>query len=264
MTRAELFQWFVAERELIRTKKEFGEPDPLTEDDRLRRYWFPNIRREDDPTTVWFRATIREKVTDPVHLLLAIAAFRCFGRVRTGELLQDMFLMCGYDRDMLLQRLGPASETEKLFNSRWTMYRGPATLGAVVKLLDELEKRDTVMVRLQATLQEAWIALQEVPGLTPTLAYEIVCDLRRTIWLAKARDAMTWAAPTLTVCEGLSLLHEREFSYERSRDQVEAVKALQALLPTDPSWEMSEAQRAVCLFNMWARTTRPTRRYPWK
>lgn len=261
MTRAELFDWFVKERELIRTKKEFGEPDPLTEDPRLRRYWFPNVRREDDPTTVWFRAEIRDRITDPVHLLLAIVAFRCFGRVSTGELLKNMMLRHGYDRDMLLQAVGP---TEKPFNSRWTMYKGPANLNTVVRVLDELEKRDTVMLRLQDTLQESWSALQEIRGISPTLAYEVVCDLRRTDWLSKAPDIMTWAAPTVGVCDGLSLLREQRFSHEAARDQVEAIKAMRELLATDPSWEMSEVQRALCLFAIWARPNRPARSYPWK
>ena len=52
MTPIEEFRWFVREREMARTLKEYGRPHPLTADPRLRDYWFPNIRREDDPNTV--------------------------------------------------------------------------------------------------------------------------------------------------------------------------------------------------------------------
>lgn len=256
------FEWFVRERELIRTKKEFGQPDPLTEDPRLRDYWFPNIRREDDPTSVWFRAAVRDKISDPLQLLLAIVVFRCFGQIRTGELLQDMMLEEGYDTGTMLCALGP--QEFKLFNPRWTMYRGPATLAAVAQVMEQIPERLDVTVRLEGSMEAAWHALQEIRGLTPTLAYEIVCDLRHTGWLLQAPDLKTWAAPTIGAVGGIGLILGQQLSADRAADQKDTIRLMKALLATDPSWEMSEAHRAVSLFYVWARTQKPVRRYRWK
>ena len=49
------FQYWIAEREKIRVKKEAGEMRPWTADPILDKYRFCNVRREDDKVTRWIR-----------------------------------------------------------------------------------------------------------------------------------------------------------------------------------------------------------------
>ena len=53
MTIPEMFWQFMQEREQIRHRRRLGFLPPFTEDERLRRYFFPNVRRMDDPRTQW-------------------------------------------------------------------------------------------------------------------------------------------------------------------------------------------------------------------
>jgi hypothetical protein len=130
--------------------------------------------------------------------------------------------------------------------------------------MEQIPERPDVVCQLEGSMAEAWQALQLIKGLTPTLAYEIVCDLGRTGWLLQAKDRMTWAAPTSAACGGVGILLGQQLSHTRPQDQQAAVRMMRALLSIDPAWEMSEAQRAVSLFYVWARNTKPTRSYQWK
>lgn len=262
MTSKTEFWDFVTEREMIRTKKEQGCTHPLTQDPRLKDYWFPNIRREDDPTTVWFRATIRDHIVDPHQLLMAVVAFRMFNSVATGERIQKMMLRHGYDRDQLLRALGGRVGNH---NAHLPWGVQPYTLAKAVTILEQFQQMGQVHCRMEGgNLERAHEALCETRGIGTALGYEIICDLRRTQWLLLATDVNTWAAPTPMVCHGAGLILGREMRSTRTADRAAVVALMQELRAAGSGWEMAEAHRALCLYYIWKRPEQPKRRYTWK
>lgn len=263
------FWWFVSEREVIRLRKESGQPDPLTSDERLRRFWFPNIKREHDRTSVWFRAMVQNAIHDQQTLLLAIVTFRLFSRIEVGELLLPMLTSVGYERTALLNTLGPTRE--HLFNARVAYGMLPRSLGAAVRILDDFYDRiDEYAARLEDfSLQRSHQVLARSTGIGQTLAYEIVCDLRRTAWMPHPLDALTWAAPTPMVCAATSMMLNQELRPTREADRLAVIDFMRSLLPkacsmasaSKSEWELSEVHRALCLYYIWAREACPTRRY---
>lgn len=263
----QIFWDFVKERERVRTRKEHGAQHPLTQDPRLQKYWFPNIRREDDRTTVWFRAMVRDQISDPFQLLMAIVVFRQFNLIEIGELLLTMMLSYGYDTDMLLKTLGPREG--RLFNAHMGSRMSGRTLEAVVRTLEAFEASDHIHIQLEEdSLENATQALQKVKGIGPEMAYELVCDLRHTGWLMMATDKKSWASPTTGACLGAGHILERELHTTRKADREETKALMYELLsepqPISMGWEMCEVQRALCLFNTWARKAQPKGVYRWK
>lgn len=263
------FWRFVHEREKIRRRKEGGMRQPWTSDERLQRYWFPNIDRERDRTNHWFRAMVRDVVEDRQALLLAVVTFRLFSRIEIGELLLPMLTTSGYSRNTLLRTLGPTRES--LFNQRLPVGMLPRGLDQAVRVLDRFEERlDEYSARLtDFSLEHSHRVLSHATGIGPSLAYEIVCDLRRTEWIPHPIDSMTWAAPTPAACEAASFMLGTELRHTRSEDRYLVIAHMKDLLRESRfaaydfvnDWEMSEAHRALTLFHTWARKAKPNRRY---
>jgi hypothetical protein len=219
-------------------------------------WWFVH------PTTVWFRATIRDHIIDPFQLLMAVVTFRMFNKIETGEKLQRMMLQNGYERGQFLRALGGR---KRLYNGHLPMGIQHRTLAAVVAALDAFQERDDLHVQLEAnSLQRAYTALCEAKGIGPALAYEIVCDLRHTQWLLLAEDTQTWGAPTAHACGGVGALLGTEVRPSRAAGRKRTVDWIRQLCRVDESWEASEAHRALCLFYYWKRPETPPRRYRWK
>jgi len=257
------FWTFCAERENIRDRKEHSVPSPLTDDPRLAKYWFPNIRRMDDPTTCWLHAAVLRHLSDPQHIVMAVATFRLFNRLDLGPHLQDLLLTFGYDRDLLLTNMGPVRPP--LFNGHLPRACTGSSLAATVAILDNLQAADNVRAQLVGTsLQQATEALSEVKGLRG-LAYEIVLDLRHTPALADAPDVLSWSAETPAAVSGLGEYLERKLWSTRAADRATYRHWSNRLLaeqnPLAKGWEMAEIHRALCLYFTWARKAQPTRRY---
>lgn len=257
------FWGFVEEREAIRLRKERGDAEPLTNDARLQRYWFPNIRRSNDRSNEWFNVMVRNNVDDPQTLFLATVTFRLFSRIETGEFILPMLTSVGYSRARLLILLGP-NQAESPFNTRVPLGFLPGSLGRVTDIMDTLQSRlDEFMVRLDGTsMEKSHRVLSHRTGISTPLAYEIVCDLRRYGLIPNPMDAMLWAAPTKTVCKAISFLASKELRETRMGDQIEAILYMRSMLSQSKfKWEMSEVHRALCLYHAWARKEIPQRRY---
>lgn len=257
------FWWFVKERERVRVRRDCGQHEPWTDDVRLKKYWFPNVRREHDRTNIWFRAMVRDVVKDPKTLLLAIVTFRMFSKIEVGELLLPMLTSVGYERTTLLSTLGPVRYP--MFNLHVPMGILPRSLGHAVRTLDRFAYRlDEYHARIEDfSLERSHKVLAYGTGIGPTLAYEIVCDLRNTVLIPDPIDALTWASPTMMTCEAASMMLGTELRHTRSSDRFLVIAFMKELLSESQfgNWEMCEVQRALCLFYVWARKDRPTRRY---
>lgn len=87
LPRAQAFFAFMRERELIRLRKEAGQPRPWTDDAILQEFKFTNVRRHHDWTSLNLR---REFYTpnfdaDPREILMNAALFRYFGTYEFAE-----------------------------------------------------------------------------------------------------------------------------------------------------------------------------------
>jgi|TARA_R110002167_G_scaffold55830_4_gene158553 hypothetical protein len=85
--RIEDFYKFMKEREIIRLRKEDGEPYPWTTDPIFQTYKFTNVKRADDKTTRWFWKNVLEQNADKPkeQLLFHCALFRYFGTTEFAE-----------------------------------------------------------------------------------------------------------------------------------------------------------------------------------
>lgn len=259
-----LFRWFVQEREWIREHKEQGAAYPWTKDERLANYWFPNIRRMDDPTTVWLHGGLLRYLDGlPESQILAAVAFRLFGSQETGEAFAPVFFGSGFWHEGFLESVGPL---ERPFNTRLQRHHRSLNLESVMATLGALHAENGRWHLLRgASLREASRALRDVPGIGPELAYEIVCDLRRTPVLQSAPDARSWALPGRSATEAAGALLGRDLRSTRQADRQATIELMQDLLIESqaefPDWEMSEIHRGLTMFHFWTRDKRPTRRY---
>ncbi|MCP4897739.1 MAG: hypothetical protein GY906_12270 [bacterium] len=261
MTPRNKFWAFCSERERIRVLKECNVPAPLTNDERLANYWFPNLRRMDDPTTVWLHGALLSTLKDPEQIILATVACRLFGSQETMEAIGPVFWGSGYWEEGFLDAV---RGLEKPFNSRLQPHLRSRDLRAATSTLSSLQAEHGRWHLLRgASLRGATEALCGVRGIGPELAYEIVCDLRWTPVLEMAPDALRWALPGLSTTKAAGTLLRRELRSTRAADRAATVELMQDLLRESgcEDWEMSEVQRALTLFHFYNREKRPTRSY---
>lgn len=73
------------ERHAIYLRRKAGLPPPWTQDPVMRQYSITNPFRENDKTTQHLKRVIREPLRDKPEVLLAIAVYRWFNRIETGD-----------------------------------------------------------------------------------------------------------------------------------------------------------------------------------
>src|SRR5207247_6900297 len=97
MKHADTYFRLAREREAIRRRKAAGQPWPWTDDPILRDWFFCNVHREMDKTTVWFREHVRSTLSG-WRAVEATLCFRWFNLIETGEVVRE--LLCeGWKRD---------------------------------------------------------------------------------------------------------------------------------------------------------------------
>ena len=259
----------------------------LTDDPVLSAWRFCNVFREDDRTTQWFRENIREPLRDSRKVLLATVAFRWFNRIETGEKIKDL----------LLGEWDSAEARKRLYLQQ------PVVTGAfMIKTPPGKDKLDGVLWCINQfafdaatlahgwdpvtghgekgslSLQVAWEVLTNFPFLGGFMAYEVVTDLRHTMYLENAPDIMTWANAGPGCARGAGrVFHDApgHWNPSSSRDQGEMLAAMKELLeasrvpelwPSEwPRWEMREVEHGLCEYDKMCRGLageRLKRRYP--
>lgn len=246
------FWGFVNERHAIYCRRLEGKPWPWTDDPVLQKFYFCNIFRELDKTTVWFRENVRE----PMHwaikdITMATVIFRWFNRIEVGELLIKQSAVPRYN---LFQRWDSHVAKELLKGVH------PVVTGAyIIKTPDGLNKldgvcwcidrmwevREEITERLMActTLEAAWKYIRSFAYQGPFMAYEVVTDLRHTCMLEKATDIMTWANPGPGAIRGLQYLSS-DAGYLLTMQRLLADSA--HLFEWDRKMEMRDIEHALC------------------
>ena len=98
--------YWQTEREIIRWKKEeLKIPAPWTKDPILQEFKFCQVFREDDRTTRWFKAHIREPMRNDPKVLMATVIFRWFNLIETGRTLKEHDLLLNWDRKKAIEEI---------------------------------------------------------------------------------------------------------------------------------------------------------------
>jgi len=248
------------ERYYIRVLRERGALPPWTTDPVFQQYRFCNVFREDDKTTVWFRTNVREPMmfASARRQLLATVAFRTFNLIATGERILPVLLKQGWNTEKVRKAMEGAP---RIVTGAYIVRtpKGMNKLDGICWMMEEFITGGFDRRVLRASsLQAAHAALVEAPLQGPFTAYEIVSDLRHSLF-RHAPDIMTWANPGPGAQRGL----RRVFGTERS-NKAQRLLQMQELLQLSrpqsfywpeswPQWEMREVEHWLCEFDKYQR-----------
>lgn len=239
------FWEFVNERHAIYVRRRAGDPWPWTEHQILRDYYFCNIFRELDTTTIWFRENIRGPLANHSDVIMATVIFRWFNRVQTAQILTTHGLFRHWHTPtalLLLENQEPVVTGAYIIKTP----NGMDKLHGVCWSIDQMwDKRVAIEYAIGdgcSTLYAAWKYLCQFPYQGPFMSYEVVTDLRHTDILKHATDIMTWANVGPGAARGLGYM-----GFTRS------VRSLQVLLQqSEKYWlypqkmEMRDIEHALC------------------
>lgn len=246
----EEFYGWVNFRHEIYLKRQRGESAPWTDDPILRDYYFCNVYRELDKTTVWLRENWREPhADDGATLVFNMLLARFFNWVPTlAAIGYTQQWSKGRKRVMALE-----GQPRKLFSDAYMIagrdLTGKTKVAGVCDRLDfawEHRRRLYKAIRQDNTLKQATWWLQEIPGVAAFMAYEVVTDLRHTPVLSDAADIMTWANPGPGAVRGLQRLYGKD--RVKPKNAVELMQELFAQAPeyTALPLEMRDIEMSLC------------------
>lgn len=205
------------ERELIRIKRERGDPWPWTRDPIFLQWRFCNTNREDDRVTRWIEKCWRTPYASHENLWFAMAVAR---QINLPATLEEIGFPTEWNPRKVLRILEKRkARGETIFSGAYIL--GGGNPGGVSKI------RYTVMGILNplwkngkkegfdrcfpfSSLEEAHSWFGKQWGFGKFLAYEVVTDLRHTRYLSKAPDIYTWANLGPGATRGLNFLYERD------------------------------------------------------
>jgi hypothetical protein len=266
----ERYLYFIKERHSIYLKKKAGYPKPWTDDEILQTYYFTNVYRELDKTTVWFRENFRDPWRDRPAVILGTTIFRWFNLIETGKVLLENKLLWQWDSKRAVSILGKLRDDGvQIFTGAFMINSpgGERKLEAICRRIDNVwrdrgqlvsyftDKRNWKEENL--SMEEAHKALVKYEGLGGFMAYEIVCDLRYTTLLENAPDKLIWSNPGPGAIRGLYRVLERPFEKgnnasapPRPKDWDEQMskllKIVQERFPDMPPFEMREIEMVNC------------------
>jgi hypothetical protein len=256
---APLWNW-VREREVIRARKERGEPHPWTTDPILAAYRFCNVRREDDRGTVWIRENVREPFADRPELWLMLCICRQINWPETlAELIADKRAWPtdgSFDPHRMTEVLNARkARGDKIYTGAY-MISAPATKGAdkqayisEVVVGDLWRRRGEFADWSEATLQGTHARISRSNGWGPFMTYQAVVDMRFTRLLESAPDVATWAAAGPGTLRGLNRLHGRPVEATRSQAQaLGEMRTIYALVEqeTGVAMDFSDVPNILC------------------
>ena len=266
------FCYWQTERESIRVKKEeYKLPAPWTDDPILQEFKFCQVFREDDRTTRWFRAHIREPLANSSDVIMATIIFRWFNFIPTGRTLVEHDLHRNWEGDKAIQLI---KEQPQWVTGSYIIKtpNGMDKVTGVVDCINNIwQKKDWLIKRLEydkkehkSSLESAWTLLRQYPYMGPFMAYEVVTDLRHTYILDEAHDIMTWANAGPGAMRGLNRLTGRELDFSnRSHDWNTEMQELYQIvirrLPAhmvmrnDRMYELRDIEGGLCEFDKYSR-----------
>lgn len=256
----ELFK-YMNERELIRIKKERGDPKPWTTDPILSTFKFTNVKREDDRTTRWMRQNWTNPARgEPLNVqLFNCALFRYFG---TAEFAQEV----GYQFDFrphLIKSLAEQmlKEGRKVFTGAYVITNGgiakPKYQVVVDEYLTPLWHKSFELVeiaKMTGSWQQTAEEMRKLPGFGGTgfMTKEVLLDSMQTPVLEDCNDRNTWCPAGPGARRGLNRLMGRPVDKAISEKQaleemIDLFNVAPAFMaPYMPELELHDIQFSLC------------------
>ena len=266
--------YWMQERELIRVKKERGDPWPWTTDPILQQYRFCNVRREDDRVTVWIRENIREPYADHPQLWLMICIARTINWPAT---LAELIGSKAWPSE---PRFTPAQITkilearkrrgEKVYTGAYMIraendaskpwghwsknrYIAEVVIGEPWKKRHQWWHTNSQL----RSLEHAHEWLLNFRGWGPFMAWQAVYDMAYTRVLSGAADRHTWGAAGPGTIRGLNRIHGRKVTTQIKPEQaLEEVRELDTVLRKNLTIQfdsLGDVMNSCCEMDKWCR-----------
>lgn len=278
------FTKFIIERHRIYERRKLGQPKPWTKDPILQQYRFCNVYRELDTVTIWIRENWRTPWRDDPNVWFAMVVARF---VNWPDSLHDLHsAVCNGSRinwskrNFILELDARQKRGEKVWSGAYMVNavggdgRTKAAYLAERVLTPIWERRKAGRAAFSGTtLQGAHDWLRQHRGMGSFMAAQVVCDVKYTPLLVKARDWWTWAASGPGSLRGMSRV---EFGYLGMKYTDSEWCALLAELKAKidpilakagmPKMHAQDLQNCLCEFDKYERVRlgegRPRSKYP--
>lgn len=266
---------YINERHKIYIRRQMGDPFPWTRDEILQTYSFCNVFRELDTVTLWIRKNWREPYANHPNLPFAMSVAR---QINWPPTLEEIGFPDTWEPEkvkaIMQDRL---DRKEKVYTGAYML---TGTLGGtkveqtVDKILTTLYNAPPKIV--PESLEQTWKNYLPYPGFSGFMAYEVVTDLRHTMYLDSAEDIMTWANAGPGAKRGLNRIHNRPLNQTIKKEQL--TEEMERLLHFSyergvlekhvPDLEMREIEHCLCEYDKYERTRlgegRPRAKYKYK
>lgn len=276
--RYEDFFEFARRRQDIYNLRKEGYPRPWSEDEILNNWYFTNVYRENDKTTEWFRENVRRDLQLRPQVIPATMLFRWFNRINIGE---TIFCQPDFENMTIFERYLQDRNINKMRGAiKHSHPKGPYVNGAyIIKAFNGMDKLSGVLRAFHEgvdtlndlyggyqefaeslirnpSMERATHELAKINYLGRFMAYEIVCDLRYTIYLSDAPDKMTWANPGPGARRGLNRMLNRDLRTGLTTKT--ANELMRSILQKShdykwEDWEMREVEHTLCEFDKYER-----------
>lgn len=263
----EFFNW-MEERENIKWSKENGLPKPWTEDPIMQKYKFCNVFREDDTVTKWVKKNIRERWPKHRNLWFALCVARRINLPSTLSHLDN--LMVDWDADEAYMRLMELKEQGKqVYNGAYMLTTGGRKAerneDLCYNILQPLwEKRKKISSDLEVfsdSMENSFNVLATGhTGFSSFLAYEVICDMRYTRYLEKAKDSRYWGNAGPGAMRGLNRIYGRNLNkklkpFHANEEMVKLLNAAEKYISDDwvENLEIREIEHSLCEFDKYQR-----------
>jgi hypothetical protein len=241
---------FIEARELIRVKKEAGDPKPWTDDPMFLNYRFCNVRREDDKVTRWIKANWRDPYEGHPNMARAMLLARM---VNWPDTLAEIGFPEEWHAREYMDKIG---ERMRRGDKTWTgAYMITAEHDGTPKHVSVCKTVDALHYDLGDTCLSAWAQLQLLPRIGSFMAAQVVADLKHTHVLRNAPDTMTFCAPGPGSQRGLSRtlgIHDTEWSQPEFQAQV-SLLAYPITAITGLVLDNQDIQNCLCEFGKYVR-----------
>ncbi len=278
------FTHYLNERELIRLKRERGDPGPWTDDAILGRYKFTNIMRSEDRTTRWLKKHWYDanRDADPEIIALNCAIARYFGSI---EFCETIGFQKTWDPEYLIETANERfCNRQKVFTGAYIITNAGSTLPKQVVVVSQfLTPLRYQLDRVVALCEkDRWQGvsefLQTMPGIGAFMSKEIALDMLLTPLLEDAEDKLTWTPAGPGAVRGLNRLHDRPLQGSMSQPKALAEMLdllgmlkphLASYMPTPGvNYGVTDLQFSLCELDKYLRVQnkegRPRSGYDWR
>lgn len=219
------------ERHKIYVLKTLGVEKPWTEDKIFQNWFFCNVFRRIDKTTVWIEENIIKPQEESPDLWKNIILYRYISNINTFEKFKATGIM--YDRKNIYGKMrSMQKENESIFTSAFIVNSGIGDgkwvdkVTYIFKLLANLNENN-IDARLKGTnsLKEIYKFFKLFPGVGSFMAYEYVTDFSYSKrYLAKSPDIYTWCDLGLGAVRGINVLIKGFASRKKVYDKYNIIK----------------------------------------